>query len=169
MKRLLLAMWVIVACPLFAADDNSITTQNVLYLMNAYRAQQELPPLHLDARLNAAAESRMRDMEDGGWWSHESPEGVSPFTWIPVDYDYVYAAENLAAGFDTARFLVQSWMESPGHRANILGVQYADCGIAIIDGSTKGPSMGKSIVVMFGRRKVAMMAKGSVVDVKPHE
>jgi len=51
---------------------------------------------------------------------------------------------------------VQSWMESSGHRANILGAQYADVGIAVIDGSTKGPAMGKSIVVMFGRRKVRL-------------
>lgn len=157
MKRLLLVM--LIALPAFAADDNSITVQNVIYLMNAYRSQESLPPLHLDASLTRAAEARMRDMEDGGWWSHESPEGTSPFTWIPVDYDYVYAAENLAAGFETAHLLVQSWMESPGHRANILGAQYADCGIAIIEGSTRGPSTGKSIVVMFGRRKVAMMAK----------
>ena len=41
-------------------------------------------------------------------------------------------------------------MESPGHRDNILSSAYDDCGIAIIDGSTLGPSTGKSIVVMFG-------------------
>ncbi len=42
-------------------------------------------------------------------------------------------------------------MESDGHRANILAPEYDDCGIAIIDGSTKGRANGKSIVVMFGR------------------
>jgi uncharacterized protein YkwD len=55
----------------------------------------------------------------------------------------------------TARLLVQSWMESHGHRANILSTDYEDCGIAIIDGSTLGPATGKSIVVMFGRKSVA--------------
>jgi len=40
-----------------------------------------------------------------------------------------------------------------------MGAQYADCGIAIIEGSTRGPADGKSIVVMFGRRKVQMLAK----------
>ena len=138
---------------MLAAQENDITPENVLALMNAYRAEASLPALHLDASLNRAAEARMEDMEDGGWWSHESPEGTSPFSWIPVDYEYVYAAENLAAGFETARLLVQSWMESPGHRENIMGAQYADCGIAVIDGRTTGPAMGKSVVVMFGRRK----------------
>jgi uncharacterized protein YkwD len=68
------------------------------------------------------------------------------------------AAENLANGFETARLLVESWMESPGHRANILGPSYSDCGIAIIEGSTKGPARGKSIVVLFGRRLAETVA-----------
>ena len=145
-----------------AEPDNEITTENVLALMNAYRAEAGLPALHEDATLDAVAGDRMHDMEDGGWWSHESPEGRSPFAWLSTRaYDYDYAGENLACGFycDSpsvsfdARLLVSSWMESPGHRDNIMGVQYHDVGIAIIDGSTKGRATGKSIVVMFGRRR----------------
>ena len=137
-----------------AEPDNEITTENVLALMNAYRAEAGLPALHEDATLDAVAGDRMHDMEDGGWWSHESPEGRSPFAWLSTRaYDYDYAGENLACGFETARLLVSSWMESPGHRENIMGVQYHDVGIAIIDGSTKGRASGKSIVVMFGRRR----------------
>jgi uncharacterized protein YkwD len=143
----------------FAADSNEITAENVRDVMNAYRAEASLPPLHLDISLSGAAEDRMRDMEDGGWWSHESPEGKPPFVWLARHaYDYLYAGENLAAGFETARLLVQSWMESPGHRANIMGAQFSDCGIAIIEGSTKGPAMGKSIVVLFARRRVQMLS-----------
>lgn len=156
MKKLFLLV-LLFAFRAFAADDNEITADHVVALMNEYRVEANLPPLHVEPSLMRAAEARMRDMEDGGWWSHESPEGTSPFAWIPIDYDYVFAAENLAAGFETARLLVQSWMESPGHRANIMGAQYADCGIAIIEGSTKGPAAGKSVVVLFGRRKVQMM------------
>jgi uncharacterized protein YkwD len=63
--------------------------------------------------------------------------------------------ENLATGFETARLLVQSWMESPGHRANIMSSDYEDCGVAIIDGSTTGPANGKAIVVLFGRQQDA--------------
>jgi uncharacterized protein YkwD len=144
-----------------AADpSNEITPENVVALFNAYRAEAGFPPLHLDARMARAAEARMRDMEDGAWWSHESPEGTSPFVWLAAeDYRYAAAAENLAAGFETARLLVQSWMESPGHRANIMNVQYADCGIAIIDGRTSGPATGKSIIVLFGRPMVEMIGR----------
>jgi uncharacterized protein YkwD len=156
MKKLLLVAFL--ACRAFASDATEIDAANVTALMNAYRADAGLPPLRIDPSLTVAAEARMREMADGEWWGHQAPDGTPPFAFIPVDYDYAFAAENLAAGFETAGLLVQAWMESPGHRANIMGAQYADCGIAVIEGSTKGPALGKSIVVLFGRRKVQMVS-----------
>ncbi|HJQ38854.1 MAG TPA: CAP domain-containing protein [Thermoanaerobaculia bacterium] len=149
--KLLLAL--LLAVPLFASDaTNEITADTVLAQMNAYRAEAGLAPLHIEARLSKAAEDRMRDMEDGGWWSHESPSGLSPFTWLTLrDYTFQAAAENVASGFETVRLLVASWMESRGHRENIMSPMYEDCGIAIIDGATTGRAMGKSVVVMFGK------------------
>ena len=156
MKRLLLLL--ALSTRMFASD-NEITAGNVTALMNAYRAEAGLGPLRLDTRLSKAAELRMQDMIDGEWWSHESPEGTSPFVWMSAaDYNYVAAAENLAAGFDTARVLVQAWIESPGHRANILNPAYADCGIAVIEGRTDRRAEGKSIVVLFGRRMVEQVS-----------
>jgi len=149
MKRFLLPLLVVAALPLAAAE---ITRDNVLAQMNAVRADRGLPPLRFESRLQKAADDRMRDMEEQEYWAHESPDGRSPFTWLRAEsYDFEFAAENLAAGFETNEVLVQSWMESPGHRANIISPLYADCGIAIIDGSTKGRAAGKSVVVMFGR------------------
>src|SRR6185369_14597583 len=110
-----------------------------------------MAPLHFDARLNMAAEDRMRDMEDLEYWAHDAPDGRSPFVWLKArGYDFQFAGENLATGFETTEVLVQGWMESPGHRANILSPNYEDCGIAIIDGMTMRRGTGKSIVVMFG-------------------
>ena len=141
------------------ASDNDITPESVTAMMNVYRSEAGLPPLRIHPKLTRAAEARMQDMIDGEWWNHESPDGTSPFIWLTsVDYDYAFAAENLAAGFETAPVLVEAWMESPGHRSNILGVQYAECGIAIIEGSTKGKALGKSVVVMFGRSKVPLLS-----------
>ena len=154
MKRLLLIL--LFSARAFASSgDNEITAENVTALMNAWRAEAGMGPLRLDGKLTKAAESRMQDMIDGEWWSHESPEGTSPFVWVTAhSYNYVAVAENLAAGFETARLLVESWLESPGHRANILNPMYADCGIAIIEGRTDRRSSGKSIVVLFGRPAV---------------
>jgi uncharacterized protein YkwD len=156
MKRLLLVL--ALSVPLLASD-NEITAENVTALMNAYRAEAGIGPLRLDGRLTRASDSRMVEMIEGEWWGHESPEGSSPFVWMTAaDYDYVAAAENLAAGFDTARLLVQSWMESPGHRANILNPAYVDCGISVIEGRTDRRAQGKSIVVLFGRRAVEQVS-----------
>lgn len=156
MKRSLVLLAALFAAAIAFADEpsNEITAENVIRLMNEYRAAEGLAPLSFDGRLMKAAEDRMHHMEDEGYWAHESPEGMTPFVWVKVRaYDYAYVGENLACGFETAKLLVQSWMESPGHRANILSRQYEDCGIAIIDGSTLGPADGKSIVVLFGKKR----------------
>jgi uncharacterized protein YkwD len=158
MKKAILVA-VLFAFRAFAFDVNEINADNVVARMNEYRAEAGLPPLRLDPSLTRAAEARMQEMAEGEWWAHEAPDGTPPFVHIPIDYDYAFAAENLAAGFDTSGLLVSSWMESRGHRANILGVNYADCGIAVLEGATTGPAMGKSIVVLFGRRKVQMVSK----------
>ena len=152
MPRLLFAFLLAFAAPLLASD---ITSDSVLGEMNVYRAKNGLTPLHFDARLNMAAEDRMRDMEDLAYWAHDAPDGRSPFVWLKArGYDFQFAGENLATGFETTEVLVQGWMESPGHRANILSVDYDDVGIAVIDGSTTRRATGKSVVVMFGRTRM---------------
>ena len=152
MSRITLAALLLAfATPLFAAD---ITPDTVLSEMNSYRAKQGLAPLRFDARLVAAAGDRMQDMEDLQYWSHDAPDGRTPFVWLkPHGYDFRFAGENLATGFETVELLVQGWMESPGHRANILSADYDDVGIAVIDGSTTHRATGKSIVVMFGKSR----------------
>jgi uncharacterized protein YkwD len=138
------------------AAASEITRATVLAEMNAQRAAGGLPPLRDDARLVAAAGDRMRDMEELAYWSHESPDGRPPFVWMrPRGYDYGFAAENLAVGFETAELLVTGWMESKGHRANILSPVYQDCGIAILEGSTRGRATGMSVVVLFARPRMA--------------
>ncbi|HEX7676864.1 MAG TPA: CAP domain-containing protein [Thermoanaerobaculia bacterium] len=155
MKRFL-SLFLLVAAPALASD---ITRASVVAAMNEYRAEHHLPPLREDLRLDAAANDRMRDMEDQGYWAHESPDGRSPFTWLaPHGYDFHYAGENLASGFETTELLVAGWMESPGHRDNILSPHFEDCGIAIIDGMTMRRGTGKSIVVMFGETRATFVA-----------
>ena len=155
MKRLL-PLLLLVAAPALASD---ITRASVVAAMNEYRAEHHLPPLREDVRLDAAANDRMRDMEDQGYWAHESPDGRSPFTWLaPHNYAFHYAGENLATGFETTELLLAGWMESPGHRENILSPHFEDCGIAIIDGLPMRRATGKSIVVMFGATRVTAVA-----------
>lgn len=151
MRRLLALAIALLAPSLFASE---ITRANVLAQMNVHRSSAGLLPLTQDIRLNLAAEDRIRDMEEQGYWSHVGPDGRSPFEWLrPRGYEFAVAGENLASGFDTAEVLVEAWMESKGHRENILAPYYRECGLAIIDGSTTGRASGRSVVVLFGARR----------------
>ncbi|HVR44148.1 MAG TPA: CAP domain-containing protein [Thermoanaerobaculia bacterium] len=134
----------------------AITPASVLDQINVHRERSGLPPLREDFRLRHAAEDRMRDMIELAYWGHRSPEGHSPFVWMRHrGYRHERAGENLAVGFETPELLVSSWMESEGHRENILGGEYVDCGIAVIEGSTTRRTSGTSVVVIFGRERIA--------------
>lgn len=157
MRSLIATLLLLAPAFAFAADDpsNEITVANVIAEMNVYRAEKGLPPLVAETRLTKAADDRMQDMEELGYWAHVAPDGRSPFIWLKTNgYTHAYAAENLATGFETVRILVEGWMESPGHRANIMSPLYNQCGVAIIDGATNERRTGKSVVVLFARERI---------------
>ncbi|HVS32503.1 MAG TPA: CAP domain-containing protein [Thermoanaerobaculia bacterium] len=123
--------------------------------MNVRRGAAGMPALLEETRLSQAAADRMQDMEEQGYWNHVDPHGRSPFQWLrPRGYDFSYAGENLAAGFETAEIMVDGWMESKGHRDNIMSPIYSQCGVAVIDGATTGRGTGRSVVVLFARPRV---------------
>ena len=121
--------------------------------MNLQRAAHHLPALREDRRLDAAADDRVRDMLSLGYWAHVAPDGRAPFdALLPRGYSFVAAAENLAAGFENLHRMMEGWMDSAGHRANILSEEYVDCGVAVLDGTTTHRwTHGKSVVVLFGK------------------
>ncbi len=151
MRKLTVLAVALVAAATFASE---ITPASVVAEMNVRRATFGLPPLHEDTRLDGAAADRIADMEDLGYFDHVSPDGREPFVWLrPHGYSYQFAGENLASGFDTVEVLLDAWMESKGHRQNILSPLYRDCGVAVIDGLPMRAAAGKTIVVLFGRQK----------------
>lgn len=158
--RALSTALVIVALGASSAHSEEITAESVLQTMNAYRKVQGLGPYFMDARLMGAAEDRMRHMEDLGYWAHTAPDGTRPFVWLgPRGFAFSMAGENLAEGFETVEILVDSWMQSDGHRANILSPAYTSVGIAIIEGRVQRRAVGRSIVVIFARETVQRVAR----------
>ena len=147
----------LVARPLDAdsagAASRGLSNETVLDAMNDYRGRQRLPPLEFDRRLNAAAQDRVRDMFEQGYFDHIAPDGTSPFAAMRRrGYRYSSAAENLAIAPCSARAVVDGWIRSPGHRANILG-DYEDAGIAILSGSPTYRTRGCTVVALFGRAR----------------
>jgi len=151
MRARLAVLVLLGAVPLFA--QNTISRASVIAGMNFERAAHHLPPLREDPRLDAAADDRVYDMRSLRYWAHVAPDGRTPFeALLPHGYSFVSAAENLAAGFENVERLIEGWMESAGHRANILSAEYQDCGVAVVEGSTTHPWWrGKSVVVLFGK------------------
>jgi len=104
--------------------------QQVLTLTNQERAKEGLKPLATDAKLMDAAREKSTDMRTGKYFSHTSPTLGSPFDRMKaLGIDYRAAAENIAMGQTSAEEVVKAWMNSPGHRANIMNGNFTHIGI----------------------------------------
>jgi len=125
----------------------------VLIEMNRERKRRGLPALYMSRSLNAAAEDRLGDMFEQGYFAHDAPDGTSPFVALRRrGYPFLSAGENLASGQMSAAQVVEQWMRSPGHRANILG-RFEDAGVAIALGSPTGRGSGYTFVALYARRR----------------
>ncbi|HEY3055000.1 MAG TPA: CAP domain-containing protein [Thermoanaerobaculia bacterium] len=121
--------------------------------MNRERAAYGLAPLHLNQQLTLAAGDRINDMFAKHYFNHISPDGIDPFTWADKrGYDYRLIGENLAVGYPTASGVVDGWMHSPAHRANILKKGFDEIGVAIAPGSPARPYAGPTVVALYGSR-----------------
>jgi uncharacterized protein YkwD len=102
----------------------------VVNLINEERTQANLDPLQMDRQLSEAAQLHSESMADDDFFSHYGVDGSSPFDRIEdAGYQYARAAENLAAGYQTPEAVVQGWMNSSGHRANILNSDLTEIGV----------------------------------------
>lgn len=132
------------------ATDMSI--QSLLDDTNAQRTQNSESSLTLNTALNQAAQAKANDMAARDYWSHNTPDGQTPWTFITAaGYKYATAGENLAYGFTTAAYTVDGWMNSPEHRANILNTSFHDVGFGIAnipDYQGSGPET--LVVAMYG-------------------
>ena len=106
---------------------------------NAERVRRGLRALTVDQRLAAAAQAHSADMVQRGFFAHESPDGRQ--VWdraVAAGYAYRKVAENIAAGQRSAEEVVRGWMESPGHRANILDGDLTQIGVGRAEGGSYG-------------------------------
>lgn len=116
----------------------SIESQ-VIQLTNQERAKNGLKPLAADWQLSRVARYKSADMRDKNYFSHTSPTYGSPFTMMKnFGINYRSAGENIAAGQRTPSEVVQSWMNSPGHRKNILSPTYTHIGVGHATGGNYG-------------------------------
>ncbi|MBO7195944.1 MAG: SafA/ExsA family spore coat assembly protein [Clostridia bacterium] len=105
----------------------------VVSLINEIRKNNGLKPLVQDWQLTRVARYKSQDMKDLGYFSHTSPTYGSPFDMMrSFGISYRTAGENIAKGYQSPQAVVNAWMNSPGHRANILNSSYTHIGVGYV-------------------------------------
>lgn len=137
-----------------AQKDTIFSVENIVDATNAQRVAEGVPPLKINTKLIASAKKKVEDMIARHYFEHVSPDGKSVADLgSEAQYDYIIMGENLAlGGFINAEDLVSAWMNSPGHRANIVNKNYQDIGVY----ATKGLYEGKEVwfaVQHFGAQR----------------
>jgi uncharacterized YkwD family protein/spore coat assembly protein SafA len=111
----------------------------ILMLVNNERQKQGLQPLQMDWELQRVARTKSQDMAVKGYFSHQSPTYGSPFDMMKqFGIQYKTAGENIASGQRTPQDAMVSWMNSSGHRANILKPEYTHLGAGYYRGGSYG-------------------------------
>ena len=116
-------------------DEDSLSEYEleVVRLVNVYRSNAGLKPLSADAELSYIARLKSQDMCDKKYFSHTSPTYGSPFQMMKdFGVSYRSAGENIAMGQRTPSEVVTAWMNSPGHRANILNSSFTRIGVGYV-------------------------------------
>ncbi len=119
------------------STDSSVLAfeKEVVRLVNAERAKRGLAELTYDWELSRVARFKSEDMRDTRYFSHTSPTYGSPFQMMrSFGISYRSAGENIAKGQATPSAVVNAWMNSSGHRANILGASFTHIGVGYAAG-----------------------------------
>ncbi|EMX0192392.1 serine protease [Bacillus cereus] len=120
--------------PAEEAKSLSEFEQRVVELTNAERAKQGLPALKTDTELSKVARIKSEDMQKNNYFDHNSPTYGSPFDMMKkFGISYTSAGENIAQGQRTPEEVVQAWMNSAGHRANILNNGFTHIGVGYVE------------------------------------
>lgn len=130
------------------------TAEEIVRYTNDFRSAHGLPPLTINDALNAAAQARALDMKTHGYFAHHNPgTGKGPSEAIAeAAYAARASAENIAKGnWRSSQALVQGWIDSPGHRANILNPEMREIGVGLARDSGLAAGRPYYAVQLFGK------------------
>ncbi|HBG0706396.1 sporulation protein [Clostridioides difficile] len=114
------------------SENFSAYQKEVVDLVNIERAKAGLNPLTLDSSISNVATKKSQDMIDNNYFSHNSPTYGSPFDMLKkFGISYKTAGENIAMGQKTPKEVVNAWMNSEGHRKNIMNPNFSKIGVGV--------------------------------------
>lgn len=120
-------------------DQTKGVESQVLTLVNQERSKVGIKPLNMNWELQRVARTKSCDMATNNYFSHDSPTYGSPFDMMKrFGIQFSTAGENIASGQRTAQEVMRSWMNSSGHRANILKSEFTEIGIGYCQGGSMG-------------------------------
>ena len=134
MKKFIIGMLfmtiIISGIPVMAEGNAKTMESKVISLVNSERSKRRLPVLKTNIKLGKTARIKAEDMRNKNYFSHISPTYGSPFNMMQrFGISFTAAGENIAKGQRTPAEVMKSWMNSPGHRQNILNPAYTDIGV----------------------------------------
>ncbi|OHB10024.1 MAG: hypothetical protein A3H60_02920 [Candidatus Zambryskibacteria bacterium RIFCSPLOWO2_02_FULL_44_12b] len=145
---------------------SAVITGVLVDLTNSNRLAQNINPLTFNPVLAEAAQLKANDMAEKSYFAHTSPEGKTPWYWFTESgYNFLYAGENLAVNFVDSEDVVLAWMNSPGHRANIVNNNFTEIGIAMASGRYNGQD-SIYVVQLFGHPMPQTQKISEVLDVE---
>ncbi len=135
----------------------------IVELTNEERTGEQLAVLRRNTVLDSAAQLKADDMAKNAYFAHYSPEGLSPWYWFDqVSYSFIHAGENLAVHFTDSGDVVEAWMDSPTHRANIMNGNYTEIGVGTAKGTYKGvPTI--FVVQLFGTPSTGALVTEEII------
>jgi len=121
-------------------EKGAVSESDIIFFTNLERGKEGLKPLNKNNLLMEAAAAKVKHMFDNQYFEHVAPSGEDVSYWVGnVKYKYISVGENLAmGGFKNGEDMVRAWMESPGHRANILKEGFEEIGVAVGYGKING-------------------------------
>ena len=133
----------------------AISQPELIRLTNQTRVANGVGALRESVVLDKSAKLKAQNMFAEDYWAHIAPSGKSPWYWFDqAGYVYTLAGENLARDFQTSQGVIDGWMNSPTHRANMLAPGYKDIGMAVVNGVLGGHET-TLVVQHFGTTSVA--------------
>ena len=150
----------------------TVLPATVVDLTNKERSGLAVSSLTRNDKLDEAAQLKAEHMAKNSYFAHYSPDGVTPWYWFDqVSYKYVHAGENLAIHFSDSKAVIDAWMNSPTHRANIVDQKFTEIGVGTAKGTYEGYDT-VFVVQLFGTpgmEKVAPILPKSEVSVVTDE
>lgn len=117
---------------------------------NTQRSNNGIAPLRINNQLTQAATAKATHMFANNYWAHTAPDGTTPWFFVQSSgYAYTTAGENLAKNFLTSTGVVNGWMNSAAHRANILNAAFVDVGYGVVNGILLGQEV-TLVVALYG-------------------